>query len=139
MVQEFSFSSLVQQLPFKIGIGTHKSDAHSSLFVGMPGSAVDSTLPVGVGSSRLHSSLRLTQLLQGASSSHFTRRCLQRLHPFRDFFDLRGSIYLLVRFSSHLESSRRTRHLLHLPKLAHTGSRRASRTPLALSFEIVGR
>ena len=43
-------------------------------------------LPEGVGSSRLHSSLRLVQLLQGACSSHFTLRCLHRLQPFRDFF-----------------------------------------------------
>ena len=26
------------------------------------------------------------QLLQGASSSHLTRRCLQRIQPLRDFF-----------------------------------------------------
>jgi hypothetical protein len=35
---------------------------------------------------KLHCSPRRTQLLQGDSSLHLTRRLLQRVQPFRDFF-----------------------------------------------------
>lgn len=46
-------------------------------------------------SSKLHSSWRFMQFPQGTHSSHFTRRCLQRWHPVRTFFDPSCGILML--------------------------------------------